>query len=146
MLATRRSILLFGLAFVLGFLVLRGSLDESAGQFHVADEFKETMIQTMEIEEVDRQCQMDYDCVVIQTECDYCSCGTPVNERMARRLRMQVRDFCEGSTGGVCDFHCPTPYPVCRANRCELSDTDPDESTTDESTSDAPDPANLFRP
>lgn len=57
---------------------------------------------TFTVQDKHRQCETNEDCVLIHTECDRCSLGTPVNKKYAKELQEKAEAYCERYEGPVC--------------------------------------------
>ena len=72
-----------------------------------------------------RECGSDADCIVVASHCSSCECGAPVNRRFRNHYERQYRELCDGYSGAVCEFYCPTPHSRCIEESCELSQAPP---------------------
>jgi len=72
-----------------------------------------------------RECESDTDCIVVSSHCSTCECGASVNRRFRNHYEEKYRELCDGYSGPVCEFYCPTPHSRCIEESCRLSQTPP---------------------
>lgn len=96
-------------------------------QFTSSPAVKQTSLPTskqVRILQEDQICAVDTDCVLIETDCDRCSCGDTVNKIHQQEYQSQYEMLCKSyreRSGKICDFLCSTPFARCINNRCVLS-------------------------
>jgi len=71
----------------------------------------------------DQVCELDTDCVIVDTNCSSCECGVPVNKVHQQKYKSQYEILCKNYRGPIveCNFDCSTLFPRCINNRCALS-------------------------
>ncbi len=72
------------------------------------------------VDDTDRNCISDDDCALVITRCDYCMCGTPVNEKYAGKYARLLQEKCIDYNGELCDIECRPYKLLCLEESCVL--------------------------
>jgi hypothetical protein len=70
----------------------------------------------------DQRCTQDAECILTQTHCGGCSCGTPINRVAGEKYQELFETRCSGYVGPHCDIHCPERQLRCLEGRCVRED------------------------
>jgi hypothetical protein len=73
---------------------------------------------SIKIDPGDQECTQDTECILIQTHCGGCSCGTPINRAAEAKVQRRFKDLCEGFYGPHCEIHCPERQFRCLEGTC----------------------------
>jgi len=71
----------------------------------------------MIVEEIDKLCETDNDCVYVPTLCSECSCGDVVNEMYQQKYIDRYTEICENFEGKKCTIQC-LGFIKCIKNKC----------------------------
>jgi len=73
---------------------------------------------SIQIDPADQECTQDTECILIQTHCGGCSCGTPIN----RAAEAKVRSIAPSERSGAVSERASSSSQGVLTERCEGSD------------------------